>query len=75
MNLTKYFMSASMEEQISKSILVFCDKSKEPKTRVKSLQNIIKFHQENNEELTKLFNFNHIEIFDLLYFSLIRFFT
>ena len=67
-------MSASMEEQIGKSLLAFCDKSKDLKTRVKSLQNLIKFHQENNDELTKLFNLNHIEIFDLLYFSLIRFF-
>ena len=72
MNLTKYFLSASMDEQINRSLSNFSDKNKDLKTRVKSLQNLTKFYQDNQEELIKLYNVNYIEIFDLLYFSLIR---
>ena len=73
MNITKFFMSASMEEQIQRNHLSFGDKSKELKTRIKSLQNLVKFYQENSEELSKLYNTNYIEIFDLRYSGLIKY--
>ena len=72
MNITKFFLSASMQEQIHRNHISFSDRSKDLKTRIKSLQNLVRFYQDNIEELTKLYNLNYVEIFDLLYIGLIK---
>lgn len=65
-------MSSSMEEQISSNMTYLSDKSKDVKTRIKSLNNITKLYKDNPDELTKIYNLTSFEIFELLYKGLIR---
>lgn len=71
MNIARLFTS-SMEEQHGSNLMTLLDKTKDSKTRMKSLHNLIKLNKET-EELSKLYNLNYCEIFDLLYKGLIRF--
>lgn len=71
MNIARLFTS-SMEEQHCSNLMTLLDKTKDSKTRMKSLHNLIKLNKET-EELSKLYNLNYCEIFDLLYKGLIRF--